>query len=156
MVVGTNDVDTCSLCTPYFGTHHVARLQTALQVLQVTFQPCVTGNEADLTSFKPIKFGIFLALGVAVVWQENRLGPAAARVAHASVRVSTPLRRGAAPYADESWRLVEARTHVSLLSFEVQSRTEGGIYVTFCVRQDNIKSSVQFGQGIPKYTYPPV
>ena len=96
-----------------------------------------------------------MALGVAVVWQENRLGPAAARVAHASVRVSAPLRRGAAPYADGSWRLVEARTHGSLLPFEVQSRTEGGIYVTFCVRQDNIKSSVQFGQGIPKYTYPP-
>ncbi len=72
-----------------------------------------------------------------------------------SVRVSTPLRRGAAPYGDGSWRLVEARTLGSLLSFEVQSRTEGGIYVTFCVRQDSIKSSVQFGQGIPQYTYPP-
>ena len=91
-----------------------------------------------------------------MVWQENRLGPAAARVAHASVRVSAPLRRGAAPYADGSWRLVEARTHGSLLPFEVQSRTEGGIYVTFCVRQDTIKSSVQFGQSIPKYTYSPI
>ena len=43
-----------------------------------------------------------------------------------------------------------------MLSFEVQSRTEGGMYVTFCVRQDTIKSSVQFGQSIPKYTYSPI
>ena len=50
-------------------------------------------------------------------------GPISARVAHAGVRVSAPLRRGAAPYGDGSRRrLVEARSTVdgSLLPFEVQ------------------------------------
>ena len=60
-------------------------------------------------------------------------------------RHSAAARRGAAAYADGAQWLVEAKTHGSLLLFEGSERTEMVLYIDFCVRQGNIKSSVWFG-----------
>ena len=50
------------------------------------------------------------------------------------VRVSAHLRRGAAPYADASLSLLEARAHSCLPLLVGKRLGAGGGYVEFCVR----------------------
>ena len=59
-------------------------------------------------------------------------------------RVSAPLRRGAAPYADGCERFPGHSHLISLLLFAVLSDLRRGFYVTFRDTQCTIKSTLQY------------
>ena len=70
-----------------------------------------------------------------------RLVPTAPRAARMGVRVSAPLRRGAAPYADGSLSS-QTPSHLIFLSIlGVPEEFSPEFYIEFCVRQGTIKST---------------
>ena len=71
------------------------------------------------------------------------------------VRVSAPLRRGAAPYADGCERFSGHSHLISLLLFAVLSDLRRGFYVTFRDTQCTIKSTLQYPFRLHQIATPP-